>query len=599
MCTRTSIDAQADKIDVIIDLEKFNVQVNDNGTGIQNLSRIGQRYATSKCHSLQDLHQIKTFGFRGEALCSIISISMVQIISRHYLSSDTFEAFWRDNKTILSKGNVRKAHSGTSVIVRDLFYKTSPYQYVVMLETVKRSLITFALCFPFIHFTLKEGSRNILAMKKCSTSLEAFRQLAAHEMKYLEPLEAHEDNVKLDGFFSTQSYPNKEHQYIYINHHHIPTTSELYKTVSDEFGWIKAEIKGRRIARYPIFFVRLESDDWSSYEIDSLYFNHDRIKLLLQQFTQLFLRRVGLEVPKKTLKRPRVDDDVNSLFVKHSVGSSLDHSQIHSVDTSSLKRHMNYTQPVRYQRQPLVFSGSQRLSKQDLKMAHVLGQVDKKFIALRLDQTLLFVDQHAADERIKLEVMMKSEVISRQTAVLDPCIPLELSPLDYDVVTKECVLEQLKTWGIYLVKRDQRPLISEGEKVIMTGSRYFSPRPQGGTYVTRLPDLIADKCLAQPELVRDIIRDHAYWMMEQHYNPAIVSKTCPKGVIELLKSKACRSAIMFNEELSLEQCQSMVRNLSKTSFPFQCAHGRPSVVPIHIQSKQPKRTRKIHWETLL
>ena len=55
---------------------------------------------------------------------------------------------------------------------------------------------------------------------------------------------------------------------------------------------------------------------------------------------------------------------------------------------------------------------------------------------------------------------------------------------------------------------------------------------------------------------------------------------CPKGVLEMLNSRACRSAIMFNDWLSLDQCRDLVRSLARCSFPFQCAHGRPSMVPL-------------------
>jgi DNA mismatch repair protein MLH3 len=54
--------------------------------------------------------------------------------------------------------------------------------------------------------------------------------------------------------------------------------------------------------------------------------------------------------------------------------------------------------------------------------------------------------------------------------------------------------------------------------------------------------------------------------------------SCPKGLIEMLNSRACRSAIMFNDVLTMEKCKALVKRLANCSFPFQCAHGRPSMV---------------------
>lgn len=198
------------------------------------------------------------------------------------------------------------------------------------------------------------------------------------------------------------------------------------------------------------------------------------------------------------------------------------------------------------------FSGvPSRLSKDELKVAKVLGQVDKKFIAIKLDhsKTILFMDQHAADERIKLEMMMKSEIISRKTVILEPCIPINLtSATEYDLVTTDRVLEYLRLWGIHVVTTTKIPIsFDKNDTVVLSSSQYFdSPSSQSishkyRVYVTRLPEVIVDKCVTNHVLVQDIVRDYAYWIVEQQFNPAIINKTCPKGMIEILKSKACRS----------------------------------------------------------
>ncbi|KAI9244767.1 histidine kinase-like ATPase [Sporodiniella umbellata] len=621
---QNALDAHASKVDVMIDVDKFSVQVDDNGTGIQNLADIGQRYASSKCHSLQDLHQVQTFGFRGEALYSIISISLTQIISRHYLTLDTFEALWRGNEALsFFKRATRRANSGTTVIVRDLFYQypvrrrqMNSYQHVTVLENVKRRLIRFGLCFPSVHFTLKEGSRAILVMKKCPSSLDAFKLLMKNNIRGLETWELDQDTIRLDGFFSIQRYPNKEHQYLYVNQHFIPTTSKLYKTVIEEFApyALKMENREARAAKHLIFLIKIKCDEWSSFELGMYrdmfdeFREYKRIQSVLQAYVHTLIVKMGWK-PLREKKKKRVEgpeEKVSSFFVQHS---SFDHAQERTtddrIDTLYLKRQADFARPVPRppsRRSAYRLGIPQRLSKEDLKAALVLGQVDQKFIALKIDQTVLFMDQHAADERIKLEEMMKNKRIFRKTVLLEPSIPLELTVADYEVMTHATVLRCMKTWGIHVVKANENSqVLQEDQRVILTDSRYFSKANiKRGAYVVRLPQVIVERCLQQPELVQTMIVDYAYWVLEQQYHPSLIHTVCPEGMVALLKSKACRSAIMFNHPLSLEQCESLVQNLSKTDFPFQCAHGRPSIVPIYREAEREKRQkRKIHWENVI
>ncbi|KAJ3333786.1 hypothetical protein HDU76_003600 [Blyttiomyces sp. JEL0837] len=88
--------------------------------------------------------------------------------------------------------------------------------------------------------------------------------------------------------------------------------------------------------------------------------------------------------------------------------------------------------------------------------------------------------------------------------------------------------------------------------------------------VVMLPRLIADRCIADSSLVRGIVLEHLH-RLEESPGP----HDCPKGILHVLNSKACRSAIMFGDELDRSQCETLINNLKRCRFPFQCAHGRP------------------------
>ena len=111
--------------------------------------------------------------------------------------------------------------------------------------------------------------------------------------------------------------------------------------------------------------------------------------------------------------------------------------------------------------------------------------------------------------------------------------------------------------------------------------------------VLSVPQLIQERCKQEPKLLIRLIRTELWNVHESRRLPTASLAntsppknwlervhTCPQGIIDMLNSRACRSAIMFNDILTRAQCQLLVRKLADCKFPFQCAHGRPSLVPL-------------------
>jgi DNA mismatch repair protein MLH3 len=248
-----------------------------------------------------------------------------------------------------------------------------------------------------------------------------------------------------------------------------------------------------------------------------------------------------------------------------------------------------------------------RISKDALRNAEVVSQVDKKFILVKLRTSdmktpsrgletaysgmLVIVDQHAADERIRIEGLMEelctllpdgssaSPAESRvQTTYLE-------KPLAFDLSHKEIALlgthkAHFADWGILYDLPSGN--VEAGKATQRIQVRY-------------LPPGIIERCKLDPRLLIELIRTEAWNCAEKgpRSQPIPSDNTtdpkhqwlhrihnCPQGLIDMLNSRACRSAIMFNDELSLDQCKMLVRRLAGCMFPFQCAHGRPSLVPL-------------------
>lgn len=256
-----------------------------------------------------------------------------------------------------------------------------------------------------------------------------------------------------------------------------------------------------------------------------------------------------------------------------------------------------------------------KLQRQRLAAAKIIAQVDQKFILAKMESTsvqtseecvLVLIDQHAADERCRVERLFEEMFIQHGTATLARKVhTTEMVPIVFEVSSTEASLFRkylnfFEEWGIHYCVESQ---LDHGEIIS----------------IQALPTLIAERCRLEPNLVVDLLRREIWTNEEEniksskamnrkksiagysassqsdihesfpktmagssHAPHSWVQKMngCPKGIFDLLNSRACRGSIMFNDPLSIDECKTLVARLSRCAFPFQCAHGRPSMVPI-------------------
>ncbi|KAI4125384.1 MAG: hypothetical protein LQ338_004277 [Usnochroma carphineum] len=266
---------------------------------------------------------------------------------------------------------------------------------------------------------------------------------------------------------------------------------------------------------------------------------------------------------------------------------------------------------------------SSRLSKTGLGNAKVISQVDKKFILILAapfaqtateqtsakddQQILVLIDQHAADERIRVESLLAdlctlpspdslrlTSSLGHESAVETTLLP---KPLSFQIKAQEHHMftahaQHFASWGILydLISAPAGPTSLETQPCQIT--------------VKALPPVVAERCRLEPRLLIELLRKEV-WKREEngigtaashappsnneraevvHDNNAMDwltrISTCPQGILDMVNSRSCRSSIMFNDELSVEECEILVKRLARCKFPFQCAHGRPSMVPL-------------------
>ena len=173
-----SLDAGATEIIVEIeDQVTYSISVEDNGFGMseEDLSVCTLRHSTSKIGSLKDLFFIQSFGFRGEALSSISSVSQMEIITRTKKVDEGLHAFFKDEKLITEKINF---HIGSKVIAKDLFYntparkkylKSNAAEYNTILDIVSK----YAIVYSAVSFSLYRNGNLSFKTKGNNKMLDA------------------------------------------------------------------------------------------------------------------------------------------------------------------------------------------------------------------------------------------------------------------------------------------------------------------------------------------------------------------------------------------------------------------------------------------
>ncbi|QLG70681.1 hypothetical protein HG535_0A06230 [Zygotorulaspora mrakii] len=682
---QNSVDSRATKIEIVLDLNNLELIICDDGDGISlhNLNILGTAHATSKISNLNDLQRLATYGYRGEAICSIAGVSSMTIASKdkHYDSTwvrrlpnvaqilDFNERDLEGHPDFKLK-SFKKNESGTVVLVKNLlhnlpvrrkyFQKYPAYKTHMM---IKQDLFQVLLLHPHIEISLDViddngkkrnlvHSQNIISTytlheKMSSVFLNVYGAIVTPES--IKKVAITFKEYQIDGLISKVPVRSKDFQFVFVNGRRqkdpafLRILDNMFQAVG--FGYDNSNTSavksvGRPYDTHPmlIFHVRCPHNiDDLMQDSDKNVWNLSRshiIHPLILKIVESFLKHQGYNTIRRNGHiRNSISTKKHVPFVSSSIfDSRICPSRTAGKRLSSRLRGSLCVAKVAFR--PILsqfyfqkitnlgpfeiksarnskgsFFNINRLNEEQskfdctstkeflnikiqrsqLKCAEVVNQVGKKFILLRLPGTrlashslLIIVDQHAVDERIKLEFYLKQflkDIISGTIAIhsLHGCNIL-LNSTEVDLF--EHFKPEFKKWGMtYKLRKEDSGvcclnLISLPQTVHQKykGDKVFLK----GALLQTVNDIKCSKrlpfAMEEAKIRLQKSPDEFQWWNYIDSIPVIFR--------ELFNSRACRSAIMFGDTLSKGECAVLINDLANCKFPFQCAHGRPSVIPL-------------------
>jgi DNA mismatch repair protein MutL len=548
-----AIDARSSEI--VVELKAGGLQlihVIDNGEGIdqEDIPLALQRFATSKIRRVEDLYDIHTLGFRGEALPSIASVSHMIIKSR--------VAQALSGTRIICEGGAIKETSeigcpvGTEVEVRDLFYNFPVKRK--FLKSIRSELrqalsqfLRLGLGHPSISFKLIHDDRviqELVSSESTAVRIEAVLGGAIYEQ--LRPIASEEEEVQISGFASLPSFSRgtTEGIYLFVNDRFVRDRMVL-KAITDAYRhvipsgkfptvllWItlppsavdvnvhptKAEVKFRDPERV---FHAVHTVLRAFHEPLPQALGSSSREEVIPEFKEREIPFPSLPIslqPRGALSRSRMGEDIPS--VREEAPSEWTAEPRHSL--------------------------------------HLLGQAFNTFLICEVDEGLLFIDQHAAHERLLFE-KFKRQIETQSVPVVKLLIPRLVELSAEESLALESSLGELHSLGFEI---DQA-----GQKV----------------YAIRSVPAVFDQIDPQ-EVLREVLQETA--VLSQRGKGTDILHT-------LLITLACHSAIRGRASLQQEELEQLVGDLSFLRLSSTCPHGRPIffLLPREELNRQFKRSR--------
>ncbi|MEW6375397.1 MAG: DNA mismatch repair endonuclease MutL [Thermodesulfobacteriota bacterium] len=531
-----AIDAGSSEI--MVELKAGGLQlirVYDNGEGIEpeDLPLALQRYATSKLKTVEDLYEIQTLGFRGEALPSIASVSQMSIKTRvpHALAGTRILCEGGEIKSVSEVG----CPIGTEVEVKNLFYNMPVKRKFLksIPSELRQSLNHFlklSLSHPSISFKFIHDGRMLHEYVKTESPMVRIEAILGREVyDHLQAFEFEDGEIKVSGFTSLPSISKgtADGIYIYANQRYIRDRF-IYKAILEGYRHVIPS------GKFPvvILFVTLPPSavdvNVHPTKAEVKFKEQERVFQAVTRALRSIYGR-GSFSTEVMIEGERRDE----VFSKTAPVSLL------------LKKSYSNDPPWETWNEgkmvSMVSEGLRHGWREEGRTPfRILGQVQGTYILCEGEEGVVFIDQHAAHERILFE-RYKRQYETRSVPLTKFLIPIQME-----------------------VSAEESFIVSSHLEVFQ--SMGFEMDPMGkNTYALRsIPSFIDQK--DAKEMVREILEELSFLKKMGKMTETIHT---------ILVTMACHSAIRGNFMLKREEMNELVKTLTPFNLSTTCPHGRP------------------------
>ena len=543
-----SIDAKADNIKIdLLDGGLTEIKITDNGLGMESEDALlaFQRHATSKLIREDDLFFINTLGFRGEALPSIASVSEVDLIT--CASNIGTHIHIKGGKLEINEPS--DARIGTIITISNLFFNTpARLKYLKSEQYELANTVSFieklAFSYPNIKFELTNNNKTIVKTSGSNKLLKTIHEIYGLTVSSnMLEIKGSTDDYEMEGYICKPEIlkSNRNHMITIVNGR-VVKNNDLNRAINDAYYTYKPDIK------FPVVVLKFETDptlidvnihptkqDIKLSKTEELYnMIVDTIKNKLYQellIPKALKEDAVITLPSTMVKNEIVEEKTIEEQPKETFQTELDFS-VKEIEEE-------YTQS---QTKELIINN-------ELKnlVLYPVGLALGTYIIAQNEEGVYLIDQHAAQERINYDKYLKALKEAKTTTVA-PLFPINI---------------ELNSSDFLIIKENMNTLTELGFVIEEFGLNTFT------------------------------VKEHPTWLKEGYEEESI--HKIFDSIIQIGNrfdrvkfnehvaiTLACKMSIKANTRISQEAQEEILRELVNTDNPYNCPHGRPTIIKFSI-----------------
>ncbi len=549
-----SIDAGATIIRIEVERGgKDLIRVSDNGYGMsrEDAELSLKKHATSKIREMDDLGRITSMGFRGEALFSISAVSRFRMLTRESAESPGMEIV-AEGSEIISVSSA-DCPLGTEIEVKDLFFNMPARRKYLKTDRVELShisqvVVERALAHPEIHFSFSHGRTQLFTTPGNGKLLDTIvAVLGSQFARSLIPI-SKTGEAQLSGFIAQplETPPTLSHLFIFVNGRPVKN-GLIVSAVREGYGTML--MKGRQPAG--LIFVDV-APEWVDVNIHPA-----KLEVRFSEDGKVF--GAVRDSVRSALGSREIIPEQRDIGRRASLAGGVSAASYSGQHWQGRTAPSHIQDMGRQARLPEIETHEERTAgggRYRWLSGEIIGQLWNTYILVQAGDEFLMIDQHAAHERVRYEMLRRDyEEGVKSQELLVPVI-MEMSQRDVSYLTE--FSGELRKLGLAL-----------------------EPFGSGTIQISAVPVVMGQEIgkEAVKELLGQIIEGGRIKERREFSE-------------NIIKLAACHGAIRAGETLTLERIKILLRELAACENPFTCPHGRPTIISMDRREVE-KRFKRI------